>query len=59
MGKNAYQSTITFNIDGLVLECGNSSANALELLQSWAKPLIHCSLVMPFDNIDLGQIWLT
>ena len=29
------------NIDGLVQDCSNSSANALELLQSCAKPLIY------------------
>ena len=26
-------------IDGLVQDCGNSSANALELPQSWTNPL--------------------
>ena len=29
-----------FNSDGLVQDCSNSIANALELLQSCAKPLI-------------------
>ena len=28
------------NIDGLVQDCSNSIANALELLQSCSKPLI-------------------
>ena len=28
------------HIDGLAQNCSNSSANALELLQSWAKPSI-------------------
>ena len=27
-------------IDGLAQDCSNSSANALELLQSWAKPSV-------------------
>ena len=28
----------TYGRDGLVEDCGNSSANALELLQSYTKP---------------------
>ena len=28
-------------IDGLVQDCSNSIANALELLQSWTKPGIY------------------
>ena len=29
------------NIDGLVQDCSNSIANALELLQSYTKPSIY------------------
>ena len=29
------------DIDGLVQDCSNSIANALELLQSYTKPLIY------------------
>ena len=32
------------HIDGLVQDCSNSIANALELLQSCTKLLISCSL---------------
>ena len=32
------------DIDGLVQDCSNSSANALELLQSCIKPLIYISV---------------
>ena len=28
-----------YMFDGLVQDCSNSIANALELLQSWTKPL--------------------
>ena len=34
-----------FNIDGLVQDCSNSIANALELLQSCSKPLIYFGIV--------------
>ena len=30
---------ITYDIDGLVQDCSNSSALAMELQQSWTKPL--------------------
>ena len=30
------------HFDGLVQDYSNSNANALELLQSWSKPLIWC-----------------
>ena len=33
-----------YNIDGLVQDCSNSIANALELLQSCIKPLIYTSM---------------
>ena len=38
-------------IDGLVQDCINSSANALELLQSCIKPLIYFSLIALAFNI--------
>ena len=43
---NLYQTTTStigqrLYINGLVQECSNSTANALELLQSCTKPLIH------------------
>ena len=31
-----------YDIDGLVQDCSNSIANALELLQSCTKPSIYC-----------------
>ena len=34
------QSKYPHHIDGFVQDCGNSIANALELLQSHAKPFI-------------------
>ena len=34
------QLNVILYIDGLVQDCSNSSANALELLQSCTKPLI-------------------
>ena len=37
---------IDYDIDGLVQDCSNSIANALELLQSCTKPLI-CFLCIP------------
>ena len=37
------------DIDGLVQDCSNSTANALELLQSWTKPLIsECNMFMSY-----------
>ena len=35
------RSEICYNIDGLVQDCSNSTANALELLQSCTKPSIY------------------
>ena len=35
-----------FSIDGLMQDCSNSSANALELLQSWAKPSTYLSKLL-------------
>ena len=35
-----YDILISQYIDDLVKDCGNSIANAMELLQTWAKPLI-------------------
>ena len=40
MGKIDKYKTTTDHIDGLVQDCSNSIANALELLQSCAKPSI-------------------
>ena len=37
---NWYLTTTNHHIDGLVQDCSNSIANALELLQSCTKPLI-------------------
>ena len=37
-----YKALIYLHIDGLVQECSNSIANAMELLQSCIKPLIYC-----------------
>ena len=49
-------------INGLVQDCSNSIANALELLQSCTKPLILCYVTMyctfvlaPGDNVVVGQ----
>ena len=39
---NRIYSYLVFSIDGLVQDCGNSSAHALELLQSCTKPSIYC-----------------
>ena len=38
------------NIDGLVQDCSNFIANALELLQSCAKPLIFCMMELYFQT---------
>ena len=36
------------HIDGIVQDCSNSIANALELMQSCTKPLIYGGLVAPY-----------
>ena len=41
IGERANASFPACNIDGLVQDCSNSIANALELLQSWTEPLTH------------------
>ena len=43
-------------IDGLAQDCSNSSALAMELLQSWAKPskYAHCCVVLCFVVV----IWI-
>ena len=35
-----------FNFDGLEQDCSNSSADALELLQSFTKPFLHDRIYM-------------
>ena len=37
-------TVLLMHIDGLVQDCSNSIANALELLQSCTKPSIYASL---------------
>ena len=37
-------------LDGLVQDCSNSIANALELLQSCTKPLIHVLAAEIYDK---------
>ena len=41
------------NIDGVVQDCSNSIANALELLQSCTKPSIHICIKLPNNNSDM------
>ena len=36
---------VVFHLDGLVQDCSNSIANALELLQSCTKPSICCCYI--------------
>ena len=45
-----------FYIDGLVQDCSNSIANALELLQSCTKPSICCSCELFIQNISIGGL---
>ena len=61
-------NVIKNHIDGLVQDCSNSIAFAMELLQSCNKPLIYwyclylaitlCSAVMLYSDTDPGQHWL-
>ena len=44
----AWKSRAKLNIDGLVQDCSNSTANALELLQFCIKPSIY------FDERERG-----
>ena len=50
--KNGLTHQVPEYIDGLVQDCSNSSANALELLQSCTKPWIcnlHLIITVPAD----------
>ena len=38
-------------IDGLVQDCINSIANAMELMQSYTKPSIHCIPLLEAQHI--------
>ena len=54
-----YQTTdgsVHWNIDGLVQDCSNSSALAMELLQSCTKPWIYmpCQASMWFLQASMG-----
>ena len=51
------QTTIS-NIDGFAQDCSNSIANALELLQSCAKPLIYCSWVVRQTRDEEIILWM-
>ena len=45
LGGNAlfcHSYHVHVHVDGLVQDCGNSSALAMELLQSWIKPSMYC-----------------
>ena len=43
-GSALFWNSLRFHVhvDGLVQDCGNSSALAMELLQSCTKPLMYC-----------------
>ena len=67
---NAFLPFCQQDIDGLVQDCSNSIANALELLQSCTKPLIYtcnkhlCSISVPdaprnFGNVSRSQTSLS
>ena len=48
-----------YGIDGLVQDCGNSIANALELLHFCSKPSIWCGhdkIYIPISEYLLGNI---
>ena len=51
---NADEKLWNTDIDGLVQDCSNSTANALELLQSCNKPSI-CICILSFLNIEMFQ----
>ena len=46
---------ITHDIDGLVPDCSNSSANALELLQSYTKPVIYLLINSSLSEVSRGN----
>ena len=48
---------VDYYIDGLVQDCSNSIANALELLQSCTKPLILFSYSMSLSFDRSGSFW--
>ena len=48
---------LTQDIDGLVRDCSNSSALAMELLQSCAKPLIY-SIPQPYGQAVKSLLWV-
>ena len=43
--KQGFVQLYHYDIDGLVQECSNFIANAMELLQSCTKPLILCVII--------------
>ena len=62
--KRKYECDIDARIDGLVQDCSNSSASAIELLQSCTKPLIwscqlhwclFCRLQLTINKLGLGE----
>ena len=44
------------HIDSLAQDCSNSSALAMELLQSWAKTSIYA--YAPIDNATIGYLFI-
>ena len=44
-------------LDGLAQDCSNSIANALELLQSWRKPLIWSNAFSPITLLNKQSSW--
>ena len=54
---SAVVANVIVHIDGLVQDCSNSSANALELLQSRTKPLIYSKNYTHFSYFFSLVLW--